>query len=127
MHRLSYKDFRQSLDKVLLDISHPLMVIITFLLSPIIVTGDRTFMAVHIVKGLNNFEIYAILAVVGLLHIIISYVLYWRIFTATSSRLNMIGGLCLLIAFKIAQVSDEGNGISKISTSVLQLLLSCFP
>jgi len=66
-------------------------------------------MVVHIVKGLDNFKLYAIIATIGLVLISVSYFLFWRNFNPRSSTLNMVGAICLVVSFKIAQMSDEGN------------------
>jgi len=66
-------------------------------------------MVVHIVKGLDNFKLYAIIATIGLVLISVSYFLFWRNFNPRSSTLNMAGAICLVVSFKIAQMSDEGN------------------
>ena len=109
MSQIPKSKFRKSLDKILLDLSHPFLVIVTFLLSPVIITNSRALMVVHIVKGLDNFKLYAIIATIGLVLISVSYFLFWRNFNPRSSTLNMVGAICLVVSFKIAQMSDEGN------------------
>lgn len=66
-------------------------------------------MVVHIVYGLSDYRLFALLGTFGLMIVIISCFLFDRIVSKEASIVNITGTLCMAVAFKIVQMDEKSN------------------
>lgn len=94
-------------------LSHPLAFTIVFLFPYYKFNDFRRLMVVHIVYGLKDYKLYALLGTFGLMIVIISYFLFDRMVSKEESILNLTGAICIVVAYKIVKMDDNSNYMTR--------------